>query len=287
MGKVASSEKLVYDRYMSDIKSNTRSNTRSNNTSNIRIVLVETAGARNLGSVARVMKNFGLTELWLVNPKCDRLGDEALQMAVHAPEILENAKVVDSLPAALVDCYRAIATAGRIDKGEMPLTNPARGLSWLMQAETSAIVFGAEDRGLSNSELQHCQQVIRIPVNPDYPSLNLAQSVGICCYQLQLLRDDLREKGENSPCQENLTSQIAQDLIKSAPIDLATRADLEACYQQLEAVLLKIGYVYPHTAVHRLRKFRHIFDRANLSPSEVAMLRGILRQFNWATAHLD
>ena len=252
--------------------------------SNIRIVLVETAGARNLGSVARVMKNFGLSELWLVNPKCDRTSEEAQHMAVHAPEILESARVVDSLPEALTGCQRAIATAGRIDQGEMKVTNPPKGLSWLMQAEISAIVFGAEDRGLSNAEIQHCQQVMRIPVNPDYPSLNLAQAVGICCYQLQLLKANFRE---NPPCQENLTSQIAQDLIESAPIDLATRADLEACYQQLEAVLLKIGYVYPHTAVHRLRKFRHIFDRANLSPSEVAMLRGILRQVNWATAHLD
>jgi len=226
------------------------------------------------------MKNFGLSELWLVNPKCDRLGDEARQMAVHAPEILENANIVDNLPEALVGCHRAIATAGRIDKGEMKVTTPPKGLSWLMQADTSAIVFGAEDRGLSNAEIQHCQQVMRIPVNPDYPSLNLAQAVGICCYQLRLLKD-------NPQGHENLTSQIAQDLIKSAPIDLATRAELEVCYQQLEAVLLKIGYVYPHTAVHRLRKFRHIFDRANLSPSEVAMLRGILRQVNWATAHLD
>ena len=265
-------QKLIYDRHM------------PNTTSNIRIVLVETAGARNLGSVARVMKNFGLAELWLVNPQCDRFSDEAQHMAVHAPEILENARIVDSVPDALVGCHRAIATAGRIDKGEMKVTDPHKGLTWLMQAETSAIVFGAEDRGLSNAEIQHCQQVIRIPVNPEYPSLNLAQAVGICCYQLQLMKESIRE---NSQCHENLTSQIAQDLIESAPIDLATRADLEACYQQLEAVLLKIGYVYPHTAVHRLRKFRHIFDRANLSPSEVAMLRGILRQVNWATAHLD
>jgi len=251
---------------------------------NIRIVLVETAGARNLGSVARVMKNFGLVDLWLVNPQCDRLGDEARQMAVHAPEILENAKIVDSLPDALVGCHRAIATAGRIDKGEMKVTDPHQGLSWLMQAQISAIVFGAEDRGLSNAEIQHCQQVMRIPVNPDYPSLNLAQAVGICCYQLQLLQENSQYPAKY---QANLTSQIAQDLLESAAIDLATRADLEACYQQLEAVLLKIGYVYPHTATHRLRKFRHIFDRANLSPSEVAMLRGILRQVNWATAHLD
>ncbi|MFM7603456.1 MAG: RNA methyltransferase, partial [Pseudanabaena sp.] len=236
--------------------------------------------ARNLGSVARVMKNFGLAELWLVNPQCDHLGEEARHMAVHASEILENAMIVDNLPAALVGCHRAIATAGRIDQGEMKVTDPQKGLNWLMQAENSAIVFGAEDRGLSNDEIQHCQQVMRIPVNPDYPSLNLAQAVGVCCYQWQLLQI-------NPQCHENLTSQIAQDLIESAPIDLATRADIEACYQQLEAVLLKIGYVYPHTAAHRLRKFRHIFDRANLSPSEVAMLRGVLRQVNWATAQLD
>lgn len=248
--------------------------------SNIRIVLVETAGSRNLGSVARVMKNFGLADLWLVNPQCDRLSDEAMHMAVHAPEILENAKIVDSLPQALAGCQRAIATAGRIDRGEMKVTDPPQGLSWLSQVKTSAIVFGAEDRGLSNAEIKHCQQVLRIPVNPDYPSLNLAQSVGICCYQWQLLK-------ENPPQHENLTSQIDKDLLKSAPIDLANREELEACYQNLEAVLLKIGYVYPHTASHRLRKFRQIFDRTNLSPSEVAMLRGILRQVNWATAHLD
>ena len=94
-------QKLIYDRHM------------PNTTSNIRIVLVETAGARNLGSVARVMKNFGLAELWLVNPICDRFSDEAQHMAVHAPEILENARIVDTLPAALVGCHRAIATAFR------------------------------------------------------------------------------------------------------------------------------------------------------------------------------
>ena len=244
--------------------------------SNIRIVLVETAGARNLGSVARVMKNFGLSELWLVNPQCDRFSDEAIQMAVHAPEILENAQIVHSLPEALVGCQRAIATSGRIDKGEVQVISPHQGLIWLSQVETRAIVFGAEDRGLSNAEIQHCQQVMRIPVNPDYPSLNLSQAVGICCYQWQILQD-------TSISHENLTSQTAQDLLKSAPIDLATREELEAYYQQLESVLLKIGYVYPHTAFARLQKFRHIFDRANLSSSEVTMLRGILRQVNWAT----
>ena len=243
--------------------------------SKVRIVLIETAGERNLGSIARVMKNFGLDQLWLVNPQCDRLSEDALHMAVHAPEILENAKVVSSLPDALMGCQRAIATAGRIDKGDLPLLPPDLGLAWLSQVDTSAIVFGAEDRGLSNAEIQHCQQVIQIPTSPDYPSLNLAQAVGICCYQLQLLNTP-------NPHSQKLTSQIAQDLLKSAPIDLAAREEIEAYYHHLESTLLKIGYVYPHTAFHRLQKIRHIFDRANLTSAEVRMLRGMLRQVNWA-----
>jgi len=255
---------------------------------NMRIVLVETAGERNLGSVARVMKNFGLSQLWLVNPQCDRFSEDARNMAVHAPEILENAMVVDNLPQAIADCQRTVATAGRIDQGELRVSDPIPSLSWLTQVDSSAIVFGAEDRGLSNREIQYCQQVMRIPVHPDYPSLNLAQAVGICCYQLRQLRESQMGESPTSPqTPQKLTSQIAQDLLQSAPIDLANRAELEVCYQQLEAMLLKIGYVYPHTATHLLRKFRHIFDRANLSASEVAMLRGILRQVNWATAHLD
>ncbi|MDX2254965.1 MAG: RNA methyltransferase [Pseudanabaenaceae cyanobacterium bins.39] len=266
---------------------------------NLRIVLVETAGARNLGSVARVMKNFGLQDLWLVNPQCDRLGDEAKQMAVHAPEILDNAHVVATLPQALGECQRAIATVGRIDQGDLVVTEPALGLHWLGMVKESAIVFGSEDRGLSNAEIQYCQQVVRIPVSPAYPSLNLAQAVGICCYQWYLLQIDgqthRQRHDENAPTNlatlpkipQELTSQIDQDLLESNPIDLASLAELEGYYQQLESVLLKIGYLYPHTAFHRLQKFRQIGDRANLTSAEVTMLRGVLRQINWATAHLD
>ncbi len=253
---------------------------------NLRVVLVETAGARNLGSVARVMKNFGLQDLWLVNPLCDRYSDEAKHMAVHAPEILANATVVESLPVAIADCQRAIATAGRIDQGEMPVIDTTTAIAWLSQIQETAnvaIVFGAEDRGLSNTEIQHCQQVMRIPVDPEYPSLNLAQAVGICCYEWQMQTNIPR----SSKLSRQLTSQIDQDLLKSTPIDLATRTELEAYYQQLETVLLKIGYIYPHTAFHRLQKFRQIGDRANLTSSEVRMLRGVLRQVDWAIAPLE
>jgi tRNA/rRNA methyltransferase len=236
------------------------------------------------------MKNFGLQDLWLVNPMCDRHSDEAKHMAVHAPEILANAKVVESLPVAIADCQRVIATAGRIDQGEMPVIEPTTALAWLSQIQEKAnvaIVFGAEDRGLSNTEIQHCQQVMRIPVNPEYPSLNLAQAVGICCYEWQKQKQFLTNPQLPSKLSRQLTSQIDQDLLKSTPIDLATRTELEAYYQQLETVLLNIGYLYPHTAFHRLQKFRQIGDRANLTSSEVRMLRGVLRQVNWAVKPLD
>lgn len=238
----------------------------------VRIILVEPAGALNVGAVARVMKNMGLSQLWLVNPQFDfqedRYGTEAQHMAVHGQDILEAASIVKYLPEALAGCQRAIATAGRIDPGSMRLETPVTGLSWLSEVETSAIVFGPEDRGLSNSELQYCQQVMKIPVDDTYPSLNLAQAVGICCYQLRLLNQSAEP-----------TSQIDKHLVKSATIDA-----IEAYYEQLEEVLLTIGYLYPHTAFSRMQKIRRLFNRSDLTESELAMLRGILRQVSWAVS---
>ncbi len=154
------------------------------NFSEIRIVLVEPAGALNVGSVARVMKNMGLAHLVLVNPQCDRLGFEARQMAVHAADVLEAAQVVGSLPEALQGCQKAIATTGR-DRTTLNLTvePPRVALPWLLDAP-AALIFGREDSGLTNEELNYAQRWIQIPSQPAYPSLNLAQAVAICCYEI-------------------------------------------------------------------------------------------------------
>ncbi|MBD0312461.1 MAG: RNA methyltransferase, partial [Microcoleus sp. T3-bin5] len=159
---------------------------------NIRIVLVEPAGPLNVGSVARVMKNMGLHQLVLVNPHCDHLGEEARLMAVRAADILETAKVVESLPAALVGCVRAIATTGD-DSRSLPtkLEDPADALPWLLEAP-SALIFGPEDCGLTNAQLNRAQRLIRIPSSDAYSSLNLAQAVAICCYELY------REEGSSA-----------------------------------------------------------------------------------------
>ncbi|MEG4516622.1 MULTISPECIES: RNA methyltransferase [unclassified Microcoleus] len=309
---------------------------------NIRIVLVEPAGPLNVGSVARVMKNMGLHQLVLVNPQCDHLGEEARLMAVRAADILETAKVVESLPAALVGCVRAIATTGD-DCRSLPtqLEDPADALPWLLEAP-SALIFGREDCGLTNAELNRAQRLIRIPSSDAYTSLNLAQAVAICCYELYR-EEGRRKKEEGSSATDSVTDvtdvtdvsprevgrgkreegrgkeeedssfpgsageRISRGSTSSIPDatdnlstcyqeQLATRQtenpsiplasapleNLEGYYQQLETLLLKIGYLQYHTAASRMEKFRRLYNRAYPTIDEVAMLRGVLRQTEWA-----
>ncbi|MBW4545964.1 MAG: RNA methyltransferase [Symplocastrum torsivum CPER-KK1] len=237
----------------------------------VKIVLVEPAGALNVGSVARVMKNMGLSQLVLVNPQCDPLGVEARQMAVHGVDILETAQQVETLPLALTGCQRAIATTARVRSLSTQLEHPRVALPWLLEeAVTSALIFGPEYRGLSNVELNYAQRFVCIPSSADYPSLNLAQAVAVCCYELFQLAQGFPEV---EPQNFFPTPQ---------PIDAAPLEVLEGYYEHLEAVLLKIGYLFPHTATARMEKFRSLFNRATPTAGEVAMLRGILRQMEWA-----
>ncbi|MBD2771027.1 RNA methyltransferase [Iningainema tapete] len=235
----------------------------------IRIILVEPAGPINVGSSARVMKNFGLHHLVLVNPQCDPLSVEAMHMAVHAKDVLESAVIVATLPEALQGCTRAIATTARVRDGQMPLQNPRTALPWLLEApkQPAALIFGREDRGLSNEELNYAQRFVRIPTSPTYSALNLATAVAICCSELAQAQEvELGSNGEN---------------------EVASLDVVEEYYQQLESLLLKIGYIYPHTAASRMEKFRQLYNRAQLQPTEVAMLRGILRQVEWALKNLN
>ncbi len=233
----------------------------------IRIVLVEPAGPMNVGAVARVMKNFWLTQLVLVNPQCDPLSPEALQMAVHADDILQSAVQVKTLPEALHGCTRAIGTTARVRHAESRgVEHPRTALPWLLAVnEPTALIFGPECRGLSNEELNYAQRFVFIPANEHYSSLNLASAVAVCCYELSQCAATNKETNNYSP-----------------NIDLAPLDAVEGYYQQLEHLLLKIGYLFPHTAPSRMEKFRQIFNRASLQTSEVRMLRGILSQMEWA-----
>ncbi|MEB3294396.1 MAG: RNA methyltransferase [Synechococcales bacterium] len=278
----------------------------------VRIVLVEPAGARNVGSIARVMKNMGLWQLVLVNPQCDPLSAEARHMAVHAADLLETAVVVADLGLALQGCQRVIATIGRDTAQEV---EPLRSvIPWLLGQDRSvrglalptdamspnvdppsldspsldppwqaAIVFGREDHGLNNAEIQQAQRLVTIPSSPDYASLNLAQAVGICCYEIWQAIATAPDTSLVTPLRTLLP---LPDSLSQAANPLALAEDLEVFYEQLEQIFLQIGYLYPHTAFSRMRKFRAILNRAQPSAAELKMLRGILRQVHWALSQV-
>ncbi|MBD2104205.1 RNA methyltransferase [Leptolyngbya sp. FACHB-261] len=249
--------------------------------SNLQVVLVEPAGPLNVGSVARVMKNLGFSSLVLVNPRCDPQGPEARQMAVHAADLLDQIQVVTSLPAALSASQRVIGTTGRSDPLPVPPQSPELGLGWLVELDAgkTSLVFGPEDRGLSRDELAYCQRFVTIPTSSAYTSLNLAQAVAICCYELQRLSQN---SVQISAAVEQLPGQLPQHVPEQQQAEIAA---LEDYFAELQTTLLKIGYLYPHTVRSRMAKFRALLNRAHPTATEVTMLRGILRQLDWALSH--
>jgi tRNA/rRNA methyltransferase len=232
----------------------------------IRIILIEPAGARNVGAIARVMKNMGLSQLWLVQPECDWLSDEARHMAVHAGDLLTAAQVVQTLPEALAGCCVAGATIGR--DTDRPILPPRSALQTLCETVAAtelagAVIFGREDHGLNNLQLDQAQLYIAIPTSPVYPSLNLAQAVGIVVYELQLL----------------MQAGVAADRSAIAPV--ADLAQVEGYLQDLAALLLEVGYLQDHTCDSRMAKLRDLLKRSDPKATDVAMLRGMIRQIKW------
>ena len=229
----------------------------------IRIILVEPKGPLNIGSIARVMKNFGLNQLVLVNPRCDHLSAEAQKMAVYAGEILKNAQIRSSLIDALTGCLWAVATTVRERTSAVPLESPETTLPRLLEIDRStALIFGPEERGLSNAELAMAQCRMRIPTHPEYPTLNLAQTVALCGYEL------FQKRCQTPP----------SHLVK----ELASLDNMEAYIEHLSSLLLDIGYLHQHTKDSRMAKFRQLLHRAHPTSSELALLRGVVSQMEWA-----
>ncbi len=261
----------------------------------VRIVLVAPAGPLNVGSVARVMKNFGLSQLYLVDPQCDYLGAEALQMAVHADDLLQTAQRVQTIPDALVGCEYAIATTARIRGFDAQLDPPEVALPHLFTSSNqsdTALLFGPEDRGLSNEELTYAQQFLKIPTTDTYSALNLAQAVTICCYELSrashLPQENKTLPLQNTPSSAKQSESVSSNSL-SSPVERQARQqpkarleELEGYYKHLESLLLQVGYLHPHTTDSRMRKLRQLLHRAAPTAPEVALLRGMLRQTEWA-----
>nr|YP_002049394.1 probable tRNA/rRNA methyltransferase [Paulinella chromatophora]ACB43184.1 probable tRNA/rRNA methyltransferase [Paulinella chromatophora] len=241
------------------------------------LVLVQPAGPINVGSVARLCANFGIDELRLVAPCCNPIDMAAKQMAVHGTSILNRALIYPNLVSALADCRRVVACSGRINKEVLTTNVPEEALSWLLTTEVdgpSALVFGREDRGLSNNELLLAGKVLKLITSPQYTSINLSHAVAIILYELEKIRNS-----------SNHTSIAKGDLcLQSTMIleDPATRLALEGFLSDTELLLLKVGFLYPNTARARMKKLKTLLQRSQITGGEVSLLRGMVRQLHWA-----
>lgn len=232
------------------------------------MVLVEPAGPLNVGSVARLCANYNIEELRLVAPRCEPCDPEALRMAVHGDDVLQNAAIFPSLLEAVADCQQVVATCGRIDHGEIPLQSPEEIAPWIETGRTqglrSALVFGREDRGLSNEELLVSHRVLTLYTGDSYPSLNLSHAVAVVLHELERAR----------------RFQTRADSPVSAIPALAP--ELDGCLRDAEDLLLEVGFLLEHTAKARMAKVKGLLQRALIRSEEVALLRGMVRQLRWA-----
>lgn len=154
----------------------------------VRIILVSPLDAGNIGAAARVMKNFGFTDLWIVGERKERVDDVSAWWAVGAIDVVNNARRVATLEEALVDCHLTVATTAVRDRNIREQLTPAEvaraAEEQLGHDHRLAIVFGREKSGLTGREILLCQRTASIPTSPGFASMNLAMSVGVFCYEL-------------------------------------------------------------------------------------------------------
>ncbi len=225
----------------------------------IRIVLVEPKEPGNVGAVARAMKNMGLSRLYLVRPPDHRSGD-ARKMAHGSGDVLYGASVFDSLEEALAGSVLAVGTTHRKRQNLDLMVGPreaTRRLLSLPDGTEGALVIGREQNGLTNTELELCQMISRIPSACQYPSLNLSQAALIFAHELY---------------QAAARPQEVPDL------DLAPHEQLEAMYRHVSSALDKLGFVSRHRPSTFMRSLRRLFGRVQFEQRDVATVHRILRQ---------
>ena len=226
---------------------------------NIRIVMVNTSHPGNIGAAARAMKTMGLADLCLVAP-VQFPHEKAMEMAAGANDVLAEATVVQTLDEAIADCTLVVGTSARSRAIPWPLQTP-RALAEQLKLESPsskiAILFGREQSGLSNEELQRCNFHIQIPANPDYSSLNIASAVQIIAYELRVA----------------CLGELVQE---EWDYRVATSDEMEKFYQHLQEVLIEIDFLKMSAPRKLMARLRRLYYRARPDVMEMNILRGML-----------
>lgn len=230
----------------------------------VRIVLVEPREAGNVGAAARAMKNFGVHDLWIVGRRPQRHDEVSTWWAAGADDIVENARRTGSLAEALADAHLAIATTAVRARFVRDVLYPDDAATLAHDSldpdQRVAIVFGREESGLSQDEIAQCHRTATIPTDPAFPTMNLAQSVSLFCWEMRKAaaasRSPQRSDDERVP-----------------PVELTHRLRSTA-----RSVLESIGFLNEHTGTRVMHELNAIADRALLDTRETSLLLALLRR---------
>lgn len=227
--------------------------------SRIRVVLSHTSHPGNIGATARAMKTMGLDRLYLVNPKLFPHAD-ATARASGADDVLSSAVLCADIDTALQGCRLVVGASARSRSIPCPVINPAdcarRAAAESEQGDV-ALLFGCEQSGLSNREIDRCQFLVKIPTSPAYGSLNLAAAVQILCYEVRVAHEDA----------------VAEPLPDHVPV---SADEMERFYAHLEQTLVELEFLDPGNPRQLMRRLRRLYNRARPDENEVNILRGIL-----------
>lgn len=232
---------------------------------NVTVVLHRPKYAGNIGSAARCAMNMGVEKLIVVgHPHPD--GEAMKQMATHAAvAVVDGIRHFDDLPAALADFRYVVGTTARRGNSSLRrvMTGPgemAEALVDISRNNEIALVFGPEDRGLTNEELEHCHLLVSIPTSDRFSSLNLSHAVMILCYEI--FRASREHKGRFTP-------------------RLATSGELEDMYAHMKEALRNIDFLRDENPDYWMVAVRRFLSRVPMFSRDVKILRGVCRQLNW------
>ena len=232
---------------------------------NIRIILVSPSHPGNIGAVARAMKTMELEHLYLVNPKIFPHVN-ATALAAGADDLLERAIITTSLKEALTDSEIVFGTSARIRALPLPTLDPKTAAKFIIneaKVNTVSIVFGRESNGLSNEELELCNQQLYIPSNPNFSSLNIAAAVQLIAYEIKMANQT--------------------DAAITAPtVNLANTEAIQSFYQHLQQTLITTKFLNLKNLPGLMAKLKRLFNRAQLEKTEISILRGALTSINTA-----
>ena len=261
--------------------------------SHVRIVMVNTTLPANIGSALRAMKTMGLSKLVLVAPKTYPHPDiDAL--AAGATDLIEQIEIVETLADAIKDCHLVFGTSARSRTIPWPLLDarpaPEKSISAVVNDQQDvAIVFGREDRGLTNEELAMANYHVTIPVNTDYGVLNVAQAIQVICYEMRMATLAAVKSGED----EAATMPVTDTESMQWDEPLVTHEQMEQFYPHIEKMLAEIEFLDPKNPRLLPLRLRRLFGRIQLDRMEYHLLRGIfsrvqaLNNGTWKKSNTD